>query len=99
MAATNPPAARLGVSARASQQAIPKANNAMPAKRPTTAATPENSAPNSSRPTSDGTTIKATPVATSATAVRISSFFIQGYAPSLSSEQPGPQLTESACGP
>src|SRR5208337_3406550 len=58
------------------QQPTPKASNAMPATRATTAETPARAAPSSNRPTSAGATINATPVAASATPVRISSFFI-----------------------
>ena len=62
MAATNPLAALLGMSVRASKQTISKTINAMPATRPTTAATQESSAPSNNRPMSDGTTISAAPV-------------------------------------
>src|SRR5262245_6909844 len=58
------------------QQASPKATNAMPVTRATGIATPASSAPNSNCPTNDGTISNANPVATSATAAKIRTFFI-----------------------
>src|SRR6266478_5398067 len=59
------------------KQATPNASRAMPATRATGLATPANSAPSNSRPTSDGTISNAAPMAASATAATVSSFFIQ----------------------
>src|SRR4030095_4608460 len=58
------------------QQPTPKASKAMPVTRAAGIATPVNSEPNNSRPTSDGTISSAIPVATSATAATVSTFFI-----------------------
>src|SRR5206468_9947765 len=73
---TNPLAARLCVSSRASQQATPSASNAAPATRPRGMLAPEISAPSSSRTTIVGTAIKANPVAASMMAVSVRKRFI-----------------------
>src|SRR5207247_3524373 len=59
------------------QQPTPNASKAMPVTRAAGLATPVNSAPNSSHPTSDGTISSASPVAASATAATVSTFFTQ----------------------
>ena len=61
------------------QQATPNAIRAMPATRATGMATPVSSSPNNNCPTSDGTISNAKPVAASATAAKISTFFIARY--------------------
>src|SRR4029450_3343339 len=59
------------------QQHTPNASKAMPSTRATGITMPVNSAPNRSNPTSDGTIRSAIPVATSATAATVSTFFIE----------------------
>src|SRR5208282_5359870 len=66
------------------QQPTPRASKAMPATRATTTETPARSAPSNRCPTSPGATINATPVAASATPVRMSNFFIAGPKDSVS---------------
>ena len=58
------------------QQAIPKPTKPIPATRATGMATLVNSTPNNNRPTSAGTMSNANPVAASATAAKINTFFI-----------------------
>src|SRR4029078_9492606 len=58
------------------QQHTPNARKAMPSTRATAVTIPVNSAPNNKRPTSDVTISNATPVAASATAATVSTFFI-----------------------
>src|SRR5260221_5222445 len=55
----------------------PNAIKAMPVTRATALETPVSSAPSNSRPTRDGTTINPAPVASSATAATVNSFFIE----------------------
>jgi len=57
------------------KQATPSASKAKPATRATGLATPARSAPNNNLPTNDGTIINATPVAASATAAIVNTFF------------------------
>ena len=76
IAATIPPTARFGPSLRASQQAQPNASKAAPAIRATTsAAGAASDAPSKNATTSVGDTSRIMPVAVSANAVTISSFF------------------------
>jgi hypothetical protein len=63
-------------SAGPGQQAIPNATRAIPATYATGVATPTSSSPSNSCPTKDGTTSKAIPVAISARAAKVSTFFI-----------------------
>jgi hypothetical protein len=58
------------------QQAIPNAIKAMPVTRATGMAVPESSTPNNNQPTSAGIISNADPVAASATAARMSTFFV-----------------------
>ena len=58
------------------QQATPNAIRAIPVTRATGTATPVSSSPNNNYPTSDGTISNAKPVAASAMAAKLSTFFI-----------------------
>ena len=58
------------------QQATANPIRAMPVTRATGTAMPLSSPPNNSRPTSGGTISNAMPVAASATASKVSTFFI-----------------------
>src|SRR5438093_10203306 len=82
IATTNPLAARLCVSSRASQQATPSASNAAPATRPSiTAADVSSGEPSSNRATTEGTAINPSPVAASIMAVSLSKRLIAFEAP------------------
>jgi len=58
------------------QHATPNAIKAMPNTRATGMATPVSSCPNNNQPMSEGTIRNANPVAASASAANISTFFI-----------------------
>src|SRR5947207_214422 len=59
------------------RQPTPNASKAMPVTRATGMETPVSSAPSNKRTANDGTTINANPVATSATAATVRTFFIR----------------------
>src|SRR6476660_865607 len=58
------------------KQATPNASRAMPATRANGLATPASWEPSNNRTTNEGITIRATPMAASATAAIVSTFFI-----------------------